>query len=272
MQDMVSVIVPTYNRGNVIGRAVKSILRQTWPHFEIIIVDDGSTDGTKAIVDELGDPRIRYILLEQNAGVAHARNVGIQEAKYEYIAFLDSDDEWLPKKLGLQMKRMLRCADEVGMVYCRMSGLSRDGKNRFTCPPKEYVKDILEGDLFQPLLMQNVIGTPTMLIRKECLVRTGGFKEALHCVEDWELILRIAKEWKIAFVDKVLVEVHKSEGSVSTNTAWYLVARCYMVSLYRQKLNEMGVLEIVKEEILEVAERNGLRTEIEELLTRDIEL
>ena len=124
MQDMVSVIVPTYNRGNVIGRAVKSILRQTWPHFEIIIVDDGSTDGTKAIVDELGDSRIRYMLLEQNAGVAHARNVGIQEAKYEYIAFLDSDDEWLPKKLELQMKRMLRCADEVGMVYCRLSGLS----------------------------------------------------------------------------------------------------------------------------------------------------
>ncbi|MDE7132455.1 MAG: glycosyltransferase family 2 protein [Lachnospiraceae bacterium] len=272
MKTMVSIIVPTYNRENVIERALRSILRQTYSAYEVIVVDDGSTDGTESVVARLQDDRIRYIALQENQGVAHARNVGIQEAKYDYVAFLDSDDEWLPNKLELQMKKMLSSSKRTGMVYCRMGGLLRDGSGRFVCPHEDYVKEILEGELFKPLLFQNVIGTPTMLVRKECLQQTGGFKETLHCLEDWELILRIAKNWKIAFVDKVLVEVHKSEGSVSTNTPWYLIARCYMVSLYRQEITELGMMDQVKKEILDVAVKNNLYEEINELLNRDIEL
>lgn len=272
MEDMVSIIVPTYNRKSVIERAVNSILKQTYPHYEIIIVDDGSTDGTKDVIAGIQDQRIRYISLQENQGVAHARNVGIQEAKYDYIAFLDSDDEWMPDKLELQMKKMTDPDNKYGLVYCRMGGLQRDGKSRFVCPPEEWVKEILEGNLFHPLLGQNVIGTPAMLVRKECLEQTGGFKETLHCLEDWELVLRIARQFQIGFVDRVLVEVYKSQGSVSSNTAWYLVTRCYMVSLYRDEFTRMGTLERTKEEILEVAKRNNLYEEIKELLTRDIEL
>ena len=134
------------------------------------------------------------------------------------------------------------------------------------------MKEILEGDLFKPLLFQNVIGTPTMLVRRDCLEQIGGFKETLHCLEDWELILRIAKRWKIGFVDKILVEVYKTEGSVSTNTPWYLITRCYMVSLYRQEITELGMLDRVKEEILGVAAKSNLYEEMKELLERDIEL
>ena len=101
MKTMVSIIVPTYNRENVIERALRSILRQTYSAYEVIVVDDGSTDGTESVVTGLQDARIRYIALQENQGVAHARNVGIQEAKYDYVAFLDSDDEWLPNKLEL---------------------------------------------------------------------------------------------------------------------------------------------------------------------------
>ena len=121
-KEMVSVIIPTYNRETVIGRAIESVLKQTYPHFELLIIDDGSTDQTKRVVERIADERIRYILLEENGGVARARNVGIAEAQYDYIAFLDSDDEWMPEKLELQMERLLDSSLGFGAVYCRMGG------------------------------------------------------------------------------------------------------------------------------------------------------
>ncbi len=272
METMVSIIVPTYNRANVIKRAIDSILRQTYSAYEVIIVDDGSTDETASVIAGIQDTRIRYIVLEENKGVAHARNVGIQEAAYDYVAFLDSDDEWLPDKLRLQMDKLLDPSNQFGMVYCRMGGELRDGTGRFVCPHQDFVKEILEGNLFQPLLHYNVIGTPSMIVRKECLEKVGGFKETLQCLEDWELILRLARQWKIGFVDEILVEVHKTAGSVSTNNVWYLITRCYLVSLYRREMEEMGMLDGVREEISEKAKIYGVYDEISELLNRNIEL
>lgn len=272
MGEMVSIIIPTYNREKLIKRAIDSVLNQTYQDYEVIIIDDGSKDRTKEVIEEIGDNRIRYIGLEINQGVSHARNVGIQEARYEYIAFLDSDDEWMPNKLELQMRKMTKASNEVGIVFCRMGGKLRNSEKRFLCPDESYKKEILEGNIFHPLLLQNVIGTPTMLVRKKCLEEIGGFKETLQCLEDWELILRIAKRWQIGFVDERLVEVHKSDGSVSTNIGGFLVARCYMVSLYRQEMQTIGILDRVKNEILAVADKYNLYEEIKELLNRDIQL
>ena len=272
MGEMVSVIIPTYNREQQILRAVRSVLNQTYQDYELIIVDDGSKDKTAEIIQEIRDDRIRYISLETNQGVAHARNMGIQEAKYDYIAFLDSDDEWLPNKLELQMKKMMAAPPKVGVIFCRMGGKQRNSEERFVCPAENYKKEILEGNIFNPLLLQNVIGTPTMLVRKICLQKAGGFKETLQCLEDWELVLRIAKNWQIGFVDEILVEVHKSEGSVSTNIGGFLVARCYLFSLYRQEMKAIGILDRVKREILAVASKCNLQEEVKELLNRDIQL
>lgn len=272
MGDMVSIIVPTYNRAGLIGRALRSILRQTYTDYEIIVVDDGSADGTKTAVMEIEDSRIRYVSLHENQGVSHARNVGIQEARYEYIAFLDSDDEWLPDKLDLQMRMMRDRNSHFGLVYCRMGGVVRDGSERYECPPLQMEKKTLEGELFDALLTRNVIGMPTVLVRKECLTAVGGFKETMHCLEDWEWILRIAARYRIGFVEERLVEVHKSAGSVSMNAGWHLVARCYMVSLYRQEIRRLGAYERMKEEILALAKKAGLYDVISELLTRDFEL
>lgn len=272
MREMVSIIVPTYNREKEISRAINSILQQTYEDYEIIIVDDGSTDHTRSVVEQIKDDRIRYIQLEQNQGAGHARNIGIQEARFDYIAFLDSDDEWMPDKLNLQMDKLLSSGEKFGMVYCRMSGYQRHSDARFICPPMELKNEVLEGELFDKLLLHNVIGTPTVLLRRECLEQIGGFKESLLCLEDWELILRIAKEWKIGFVDKILVEVHKLDGSISTNVGGYLVTRCYMVSLYRKEMIEAGVLDQVREDVLDRAKPFGLCDEMEELLTRDFEL
>ena len=273
MEEMVSIIIPTYNREKEIIRAIYSILQQTYVHYEIIVVDDGSTDNTQEAVQQIGDNRIRYIYLEQNQGACHARNVGIQESKYEYIAFQDSDDEWMPDKLERQMHKMMESPADVGMVYCRMEGTSRDGKKEVICPSYNFPEDIpLEGNLFPLLLWRNIIGTPAMLVRKECLRQTGGFKDALKCLQDWELALRIAKRYRIGFVDDILVRVHKTSNSISTNGGAHLVSRCYMVSLYRKEMTEIRLLDTVKKEILDKAKKYGIEQEIAELLTRDFDL
>ena len=279
MEEMVSIIVPTYNREQYISRAVQSILRQTYDKYEVIVVDDGSTDNTQEIVKKLQekDDRIRYIVSERNQGVAHARNIGIQEAKYDYIAFLDSDDEWLPEKLQLQMEKMMESSEQVGFVYCRTSGNNRNGNGgngngRFICPFPEIPLNMLEGDLFLLLLKTNVIGQMSILARKECLLQSGGFKESLRALEDWELFIRIAKDWQIGFVDEVLVEVHSLPDSISTDVGGFLVTRCYMVSKYRKQMSDAGILDSIIGSILNIACQCGKQKETEELLSMDFEL
>ncbi|MDE6883018.1 MAG: glycosyltransferase family 2 protein [Lachnospiraceae bacterium] len=272
METMVSVIIPTYNRADMIKRAIDSVLRQTYRSYEVIVVDDGSADDTGSVIADIQDARIRYIALMENQGVAHARNVGIREARYDYIAFLDSDDEWMPDKLELQMRMFRNSSEEIGMVYCRTGGRTRDGMSRFVCPARDFSRELLEGDMFRFLLQQNVIGTPAVIVRRDCLEQVGGFKETLQCLEDWEWILRVAGNWKIGFVDQVLVEVHKSSGSVSTNMSWHLIVRCYLVSLYRREMTEAGILNDVQNEILDVAGKTGIYDEVSELLKREIEL
>lgn len=270
--EMVSVIIPTYNREKEIGRAIRSVLRQTYDNCEIIVVDDGSTDGTEEAVKQIGDARIRYIRSESNQGAAFARNVGIRASTCRYIAFLDSDDEWHPAKLELQMHRLLCASEEVGLVYCRMGREQEDGSGRVYMPPYECRKESLEGDMFRFLLWRNLIGTPAMLVRRECLEAVGMFKESLPCLEDYELILRIAEKWKIAFVDEVLVEIHRTPNSLTSRILEQLVVQCYLVSKYRQRMTAFGISELVQEEILRLAELHGIREEIGELLTRDFEL
>ncbi len=272
MEEKISIVVPTYNRESVIGRAVHSILCQTYEDYEIIVVDDGSTDQTRMVVEQFADERIRYIRLEGNHGAGYARNVGIRESRYDYVAFLDSDDEWRRCKLELQMQRMQELPPEVGLVYCRMAGERGEGRGRFCVPSYEYDRGLLEGDMFRFLLRQNVIGTPTILARSECLMQSGGFKETLRCIEDYELILRIARAWKIGLVDEVLVEVHKTADSLTCRVGDQLVSGCYIVSKYRREMAAFGILDAVKADILDLACRHGVQEAIEELLTRDFEL
>lgn len=272
MDEKISVVIPTYNREKVVGRAIRSVLNQTYGIYEILVVDDGSTDQTQSVVEQIADGKIRYIKLEQNHGAGYARNVGIRESKSEYIAFLDSDDEWKRFKLELQVQRMRELPEKVGLIYCRMSGERGGGRGRFCVPSYGCDKSLLEGDMFRFLLTQNVIGTPTMLVRRECLEQTGGFKESLRCIEDYELVLRIARNWQIGFVDEELVEIHKTEGSLTCRVEDQLISGCYIVSKYRREMAAFGILDLVKDNIIELAGKHDVQEEIAELLTRDFEL
>lgn len=267
----VSVIIPTYNREASIASSIQSVLDQTWQNYEIIVVDDGSTDNTWRIVDQFTDERIRYIYLDQNSGPSRARNEGIRQAKHKFIAFLDSDDEWLPQKLEKQMQVMLNAPETVGLVYCRIRAIKADG-DIAVCPNLSLKKEQLEGRLLGDLVGGNVIGTPAMLIRRQCLEQTGGFDEGLSCLEDWELILRIAEKWEIGFVDEILVEAHISEGSVSSNSKGYMLARCYMIAKYWELMAQRNILNRMVEEVLLSAKNSGYYEEAKQMLAAALHL
>jgi glycosyltransferase involved in cell wall biosynthesis len=209
----VSIIIPTYNRSRLLARAVKSVLNQTYQDFELIIVDDGSTDGTKEVVAGFNDVRIRYVRHEENRGEAAARNTGIKAAKCNYIAYQDSDDEWLPEKLARQMELLENAPPEVGVIY---TGFWKTENHRRTYIPFSWVSQ-KNGDIHKELLKGNFIGSPVVLIKKECFDRVGLFDERLRNLVDWEMWLRISKHYHFRCVDEPLVVAHYDLGNVSDN-------------------------------------------------------
>ena len=197
----VSVVIPAYNRAATIAAAIESVLRQTWGDFELIVVDDGSTDGTLAAAAEVEDPRVRLVANPRNMGAAGARNTGVAEARGTWVAFQDSDDEWLPGKLEKQMARLAANPDFVG-AYCGLltvGGLdARPGeRTELRYVPDPSVKPA-EGDILEPLLERNMISTQTLVVRRDIFLALGCFDEATTPIEDWDFALRLAHRGSIA--------------------------------------------------------------------------
>jgi len=216
----VSVIIPTYNRAHLIKRAIQSVLNQTYQDFEVIIVDDGSTDNTEKVVKSFNDPRIRYIRHEKNKGAAAARNTGIKAAKGKFIAFQDSDDEWLPEKLEKQMKVFETASAKVGVVY---TGFWRIENNKKIYIPFSWVKQ-KEGNIHKELLKGSFIGLPTVLIKKECFRKGEMFDEKLPRLQDWELVIRLSKYYNFKCVNEPLLVSYYTSDSISANNEAYIKA------------------------------------------------
>jgi len=208
MDNLITVVIPTYNRADTIYNSIMSVVKQTYKNLEIIIVDDGSTDKTREIIKTIEDKRIKYIK-QKNNGVSNARNKGIQEANGKLIAFQDSDDIWKKEKLTKQIELLKN--EEVGMVYSKMAKISNN--NILYHPSKKNKKK--KGYLYNQLLKRNFIGCPTVLIRKKCLEDVGLFEEKLKKYEDWELFIRIAKKYKIEYCDEILVDSYFSDDGVN---------------------------------------------------------
>jgi glycosyltransferase involved in cell wall biosynthesis len=209
----VSIIIPTYNRSRLLARAVKSVLNQTYQDFELIIVDDASTDNTGEVVNSFNDQRIKYVRHEKNKGEAAARNTGIKTAGCNYIAYQDSDDEWLPEKLAKQMKLLENAPSEVGVIY---TGFWKTENHRRTYIPFSWVKQ-KNGDIHKELLYGNFIGSPVVLIKKECFDSVGLFDERIHNLVDWEMWLRISKHYHFRCVDEPLAIAYYDADNVSDN-------------------------------------------------------
>lgn len=262
----VSIILPTYNRAHSIRRSIESIRRQTYPHWELLVVDDGSTDRTEEIVAEIAasDARIHYYRQLQNRGVAAARNEGIRQARYDFIAFQDSDDVWKEEKLSKQM-RVFDEKPRVGMVYCAFEGEKQDG-TKIQIPDGSMGIENLQGNMYRLLLQRNVIDAPTVVIRKECLEKTGGFDETLTCLEDWELFLRIAREYEIGYAEDALLISDIHNTGVSSRVGGYFQARCVMVVRHKAALLEYGLFQQTVEQILLMAKDAGVLEQVAQMI------
>ncbi|MEN6553319.1 MAG: glycosyltransferase [Methanobacterium sp.] len=209
----VSVIIPTYNRAHLIPRAIKSVLNQTYHDIEIIIVDDSSTDNTEEIIKSFKDVNLKYIRHDINKGASAARNTGIKASKGEYIAFQDSDDEWFPDKLEQQMEVFADVYPEVGVVY---SGFYRIEADKKIYLPSDRLPQ-KEGNIHNELLKGNFVGTPTVLMKKECFKNKRYFDENLPALEDWELWIELSKYYTFKYINKPLLYSYSTPNSINLN-------------------------------------------------------
>ncbi|GBE39173.1 MAG TPA: glycosyltransferase [Nitrospirae bacterium] len=209
----VSVIIPTYNRAVQAAKAIRSVLDQTYRDLEVIVVDDCSSDDTEEAVKRLNDNRIVYIRHDINKGGAAARNTGIRLAKGEFIAFQDSDDEWMPEKLEKQMQVFENSPPDTGVVY---TGFWRVENSKRTYIPYPWVTR-KEGAIHEELLKGNFITTQAALVKKECFDKAGMFDDSLPRLQDWELWLRISKYYGFKCVDEPLLVVYYSGGSITSD-------------------------------------------------------
>ena len=228
---LVSVIIPTYNRAGIVRAAIESVLAQTYANVEVVVVDDGSADDTRQVVESYGAP-VRY-LHQRNAGVSAARNFGFANARGEFIALLDSDDQFLPWKLEAQV-RLLGEHPDVGMVWTDMTAIDERGgivqdrylrtyydahalarlEEVFTpagalgallpeTPGALKTAPVYRGDIFSQMLLGNLVHTSTVLLRRSRLRQVGGFDTSLiHSGEDYEFHLRTCSYGPVALIDE----------------------------------------------------------------------
>ena len=260
---LISVVIPTYNREQYIERAVQSVLEQTYSNLELIIVDDGSTDGTEELVAGMSDPRIRYVRQETNRGASAARNKGVECANGELVAFQDSDDRWYPDKLAVQMEYW-EAHPECSLIYSAYVLHRPNGET--VRVPYAGTWGNLEGDIFSTLLVNNTVGTPTMLFKKACFTELGGFDEGMECLEDWEMALRFAERYRIGFVEQPLMEAFLLRGGVSSSTSNFYLNRCRMIARYKKALIERGLFDEVVGNILLDAKEWGVLTQVQSML------
>ena len=219
MNPVVSVIIPTYNTAKYIGQTINSVLGQNYKDHEVIVVDDGSTDNTKEVLEPYME-QIRYIR-QKNSGRAGARNTGIKAARGKYIAFLDSDDLWTPGKLAKQVDIMDSNKD-IDFLFGDKQRFSDDGTIIFSMFTEKGYDENFFGDplyvrdAYKKLLQEPYIPTGTVIMKKECFDRSGLFDETIYA-EDWEFWLRIALFNNLAHSNKLWELERDREGSGSKN-------------------------------------------------------
>lgn len=206
--DLVSVVIPVFNAGKYLEETLASILAQSYPAIEVVAVDDGSKDDSVAILERFSG-RLKLVK-QQNSGAAAARNRGVREASGKWIAFLDADDIWDSAKLERQLAQCGALAwSYTDSVF--MGGVN-EGRLDSEFTPKR------QGMVLEALVLSNFIGTSSVMIEREKFLQIGGFDESLRSIQDWDLWLRLAREYPIGYVDTPLVRyrVHNSSASRST--------------------------------------------------------
>lgn len=240
----VSVIIPTYNRRELLLRSVRSVLAQAGVTLEVIVVDDGSDDGTVEAVEAMGDDRVRCVRAS-HGGACAARNIGLREARGQYVAFQDSDDVFRPGKLATQVRQLTESGADA--VFCRF------------CRHVDEAETLIPGDETAPgaitheaLLMGNKVSTQTILGTRASLLDTS-FDERFPRLQDWELVLRYTQKYRLIYFDDVLVDVYEQADSISRAPEKALAALRMLFARYRAEYRQSGERVLSMLDALQIA-------------------
>jgi glycosyltransferase involved in cell wall biosynthesis len=207
---LVSVVIPTYNSALFLPQSIESVLQQTYGNFEVIVIDDGSTDNTEEVLSGYKGA-IRY-MKKKNGGPSAARNLGIAEAKGEFIAFQDSDDLWLPEKLQLQMEYLTN-HPEIAVLYTDLIQFNQQGL--VSASLEERYGTLPSGYIFEELLVNHAVTLSTVIVRRSCIDEVGVFDESLIGAEDYNFYLRLARKFQFAFINQALVHKRLHTNNLS---------------------------------------------------------
>jgi glycosyltransferase involved in cell wall biosynthesis len=269
-EPLVSIIMPSYNRIGMLERALHSVISQNYQNWELLVVDDASTDGTINLLKNFSsiDKRINFFRLETNGGACVARNVGLQAAKGEYVTFLDSDDEYLPKKVELQVQCfMTSSVHNLGVVSCGRIDV-RNGSVY-----NEWVPN-LRGDILKDLLLKNRIGagTPFLMVKSSILKNNNIlFDPEMPAGQDWDFLTRVCQHASFDVVSEPLVRVHHHTGERVYNTERAVLAFNKQYEKYKELL--LNEVEVHDTFVLKMAVQSyvyGYHTRALELLSSNI--
>jgi glycosyltransferase involved in cell wall biosynthesis len=235
-EPLVSVILPTYNRAPLLRRSIQSVLSQTYSNLELLVVDDCSSDSTQSVVQSFRDKRIHFLKHEKKQGGAIARNTGIKAAKGAYIAFQDSDDEWLPRKLEKQMKAFEIGQPNLGVVFSNYWRINRHRKFYGLYNVADLLK-LTPEKIHDVLLEENFVGTPMAVVRKVCFEKVGLF-EALPRLQEWDLWIRISQHYSFCHINEPLVNVYVQPDSISHDITALIEAREYLLNKYFEEISK----------------------------------
>ncbi|HEX7051019.1 MAG TPA: glycosyltransferase [Longimicrobiales bacterium] len=224
---LLSVVIPTYNRLRLLRETIESVRAQTYAHWELIVVDDGSTDGTAEYVAGLGDPKIRLVGAERSGSPAVARNIGIGHARGEYVAFLDHDDIWMPGKLEAQVAALAN-RPEADWCYTRLWQIDPAGRSL-----GQYDDSVPFGGaaLLDAIGLKPGITTSAVVVRRALLERMGGFDPYLTGCEDLDLWIRLRRESEPVAIIEPLTRIRVHDGSLSRD---HLLMQRSCLRLYRK--------------------------------------
>lgn len=228
---MISVIIPTYNREKTIIRSLMSVLNQTYKDIEVIVVDDCSTDNTKEVVEQVNDSRVRYACLEKNSGACVARNFGVEIARGDIIAFQDSDDEWFPEKLEMQMTKLKSDNADICVVPLISHNLISDEEEIH--PIGGYSDDVF---CLEKFLNRSYVSTQCILGYKYCF-ESIKFDPRLPRLQDWDLCIRLIQKYKFCFCEMPLVHQYIQGDSITSNDKKALQAYRIIYEKYKIDFN-----------------------------------
>ena len=262
MQSLISVVIPVYNREATIKRSVESVLKQTYKNIEIIIIDDGSSDGTVEVLRELEQTEETVkIFIQDHRGANAARNLGIEKSKGEFIAFQDSDDEWLPDKLEKQLTYMVENNFEVS--YCPFF-LYEDGKE-IIIPENYQNSHKYEKNLLKTLKCHNVVSTQTLVIHRNVISDIGIFDENMPRYQDYEYVIRIVQKKRIGYVNKPLVKVYRTINSISNDNQKLKEAEIKLLTKHNNFFDMETCLKNRLKKSLNILDQDGLNKWMEHM-------